>query len=282
MRMETKAKPMMEPIKRLLLLCGLLLLTAAAAAHTPDSIPADEVLPAGTDILLRRMTPEDYRQMQLPPLHVLMQNARKYSPQVNVYAANKELEERELKNVRRTWLQHFKLNASYSYGSTDQSSYVYNNVNNQYLPVQNFTGTNQSWWNLGASFSFPLEEIFNRRNKIKQQQKKIESIQFEVERWHDDICLKIIEAYTAAVQYLALLESSSEEMATAKAQYTFSKTDYINGKIDMQELSRQKSIESAAIRQYEKTRAELNKAILQLEVLSKTPIITPPDEFESR
>lgn len=261
-------------------LCCALWMSLSAAAQSPDSIPAGEVLPAGTGNLLSQMTADEYMRLQLPPLHVLMQNARRNSPQVNVYAANKELEERELKNVRRTWLQHFKLNASYSYGSTDVTSQQY--YNQQYPIIQNVTGTTQSWWNLGASVSFPLDEIFNRRNKIKQQKKKIESIEYEVERWHDDICLKIIEAYTTAVQYLSLLESASAEMAAAKAQYTFSKTDFINGKIDMQELSRHKSIESSAIREYEKSRAELNKAILQLEILSKTPIITPPEEFEAR
>lgn len=266
--------------KRFTALCCLLFLTTAAAAQTPDPIPAGEVLPAGTDNLLSRMTPDEYMHMQLPPLHVLMQNARKYSPQVNVYAANKEMEERELKNVRRTWISYFKLNASYSYGSTDITSQTF--YDQQHPIVQNVTGSDQSWWNVGASVSFPLDEIFNRRNKIKQQKKRIESIQYEVERWHDDICLKIIDAYTTAVQYLSLLESSSADMAAAKAQYTFSKTDFINGKIDMQELSRHKSIESTAIREYENARAELNKAILQLEVLSKTPIITPPEEFESR
>ncbi len=260
--------------------CCLLFAAAAAAAQTADSLPAGEALPAGTDNVLLRMTPEAYMHLQLPPLHVLMQNARKYSPQVNVYAANKEMEERELRNVRRTWLSYFKLNASYSYGSTDVTSQMY--YNQQYPVVQNVTGTDQSWWNVGASVSFPLDEIFNRRNKIKQQKKRIESIQYEVERWHDDVCLKIIDAYTTAVQYLSVLESASADMTAAKAQYTFSKTDFINGKIDMQELSRHKSIESTAIREYENARAELNKAILELEVLSKTPIITPPEEFEAR
>ena len=45
---------------------------------------------------------------------------------------------------------------------------------------------------------------------------------------------------------------------------------------DAQTLSRQKSIESSAVREYEQTRSLLNKALLQLEVLSKTPIISQP------
>lgn len=253
-----------------------LLLFAALLSGTATAQTADSAAMSQGERLLH-MTTNDYIRIQLPPLHVLMENARAHSPQVNVYAATKELEERELKTVRRSWLKYFKLNAGYSYGSTDVISEQY--YNNQYPIIQNVTGQEQSWWNVGANVSFPLDEIFNRRNRIKQQQKKIESIQYEVDRWYDDICLKIIDSYTAAVQYLSLLESASASMVTAQAQYEFSKTDFINGKIDAQTLSRQKSIENTARREYEQTRAALNKALLELEVLSKTPIITPADQF---
>lgn len=256
---------------KLLLLVALLAGPKAASAQMPDSAVFSQ-----SDRLLH-MTSEDYIRIQLPPLHVLMENARTNSPQVNVYAANKEIEERELKTVRRSWLKYFKLNAAYSYGSTDITSQQY--YNDQYHIIQNVTGSDQSWWNVGANVSLPLDEIFNRRNRIRQQKKKIESIQYEVDRWYDDICLKIIDSYTSAVQYLSMLESASGAMITAQAQYEFSKADFINGKIDAQTLSRQKNIENTAVREYEQIRAALNKALLELEVLSKTPIITPPDQF---
>lgn len=59
----------------------------------------------------------------------------------------------------------------------------------------------------------------------------------------------------------------------ARAQYAVSETDFVNGSIDAQMLSRQKSIENTAIREYEQTRAALNSALLRLEVLTSTRII---------
>ena len=50
-------------------------------------------------------------------------------------------------------------------------------------------------------------------------------------------------------------------------------TDFINGKVDAQTLSRQKNIESSAVREYEQTRAALNNALLKLEIYSNTQII---------
>ncbi|MEG2614575.1 MAG: TolC family protein, partial [Alistipes sp.] len=223
----------------------------------------------------------EYTRIQLPPLHVLMQNARVRSPQVNIYDTNREAGEREVKTIRRRWLTYIKLNASYSYGSNDMTSQQYSNDNTQYPIVQNVTGTDQSWWNVGANIGLPLSEIFNRRNLIKQQQKRNESIQYETESWYDDVCLKIIEAYTSAEMCLGMIDNAASAMVTAKAQYEFSKTDFVNGKIDAQTLSRQKSIENVALREYEQTRAELNKALLSLEILSKTPILRSADQLDA-
>ena len=48
----------------------------------------------------------------------------------------------------------------------------------------------------------------------------------------------------------------------------------MNGKIDAVTLSRQKNIQSATVREYEQTRASLNNALLRLEIMSHTKIIT--------
>ena len=64
-------------------------------------------------------------------------------------------------------------------------------------------------------------------------------------------------------------------MVTAQAQYRLSEADFINGKLDAQTLSRQKNIENVAIREYEEVR-RLNNALLTLEVLTRTPIISKP------
>lgn len=259
-------------MKRLFILLGLLLAAAATQAQSEDM-----VFDQTTFSDLTQMSPEQYISLRLPPLHVLMENARK-APQVGYYESNREIEERELKTVRRNWLKFFKLNGNYSYGSSD----VYNQNYIDNLPPSYTTttsGTTQSWWNVGASVSVPLDEIFNRRNKIKQQKKRIENTQYDMDRWYDELRLKIIDAYTTAIEKLSVMESAAQAMATARAQYQFAEADFINGKLDAQALSRQKSIENSAIREYEQVRASLNSALLRLEVLTNTRIISPkPDK----
>lgn len=261
-------------MKRLVSLLILLLPFAAAQAQTDASAEAPY-----SD--LARMSPEEYINLHLPPLHVLMENARN-APQVGYYESNREIEERELKTVRRTWLKYFKINSNYNYGSSDIYNQTYNDNIQQPSWVATTSGRSQSWWNVGASVSFPLDEIFNRRNKIKQQQKRIENTQYDMDRWYDELRLKIIDAYTSAIEKLSVLESAAQAMATAKAQYLLSEADFVNGKLDAQALSRQKSIENSAIREYEQVRATLNAALLRLEVLTNTRIIERDEPQDSK
>ncbi|WP_295958981.1 TolC family protein [uncultured Alistipes sp.] len=252
-------------MKKVVITLWALLIAAAAAAQTEPTAPEFEY----SD--LQQLAPEDYINLQLPPLHTLMENAR-HAPQVGYYESNREIEERELKTVRRNWMHYFKLNANYNYGSSD----IYNqNYQDSSIPVwtTTTTGRDQSWWNVGASFSIPIDELFNRRNKIKQQKKRIENTQYDMDRWYDDLRLKIIDSYTSAVQQLSILRSAAEAMIAAQAQYRMSEADFVNGKLDAQALSRQKSIENVAIREYEQVRSNLNNALLRLEVLTHTPII---------
>ena len=246
------------------------LLLAAAAATAQSNSPDFEFEYSD----LQRLSPDDYIGLQLPPLHLLLENARN-TPQVEYYDKAVEIQERELKNVRRNWQHYFKLNANYNYGS----SYIYNQNyqdNSNQIWTTTTTGREQSWWNVGASFSLPIDEIFNRRNRIKQQKRRIEQVELDTERWLEEQRIKIIQQYTLAVQQLSVLRSAAEAMVTAQAQYRMSEADFINGKLDAQTLSRQKNIENVSIREYEQVRSSLNNALLTLEVLTRTPIISKP------
>lgn len=155
------------------------LLLAAVAATAQGNSPDFEF--EYSDL---QLSPDDYIGLQLPPLHQLLENARN-TPQVEYYNKAVEIQERELKNVRRNWQHYFKINANYNYGSSDIYNQNYQDNSNQ-IWTTTTTGREQSWWNVGASFSLPIDEIFNRRNKIKQQKRRIEQVELDTERWLEE------------------------------------------------------------------------------------------------
>lgn len=245
----------------------LLILSAAlpATAQTPLTIPEN-----GYDAALA-MTAEEYLNLKLPPLYVLIENAR-HAPMMRYYAANIEVEERELKTIRREWLTHIKGNASYTYGNID--SYSQQLFQNNPMVVAGNYAQEQSYWSVGGSVSLPLEAIFNRRNKIKKQRREIEAKEMEWEHYFAELRMRIVEAYTDAMRHMSELAIAVEDQTFADGQATMAENDFLNGKIDFSSLSQYKGIKADADRSYELARGLLLKSLLHLEVLTDTPIVS--------
>ncbi|MDD4514740.1 TolC family protein [Massilibacteroides sp.] len=215
------------------------------------------------------MTPEELTNMQLPPLDVLFENANN-SAAVDFYRVRMEEEASLLKTEKRSWLKYFRAQSTFQYGLMGINSSFSDNDTPLFYQ---YSGARQAWYNVGVSVAIPFDDFFDRKNRIKRQQLKTKATEVEIEKWHDEQKLRIIEMYTKAQKELAVLKIKAESVTMANAQYQAAEQDFLNGKIEIDELNQRKSIESDALETYENTKAELNKALLQLEILSKTKII---------
>lgn len=249
------------------ILIVLLLTFVSGNAWCQGTIENSIDIPELTDI--NSLTQEDYINLKLPPLGVLMENSKK-NPVVEYFNERKIQGLSELKSVRRNWLTFIRLSANYQYGVMNDYSYY---TDAGITAPGMYHNKSQSFYNVGATFSFPLIEIFDRRNKIKRQKTIVKQSELEAERWNEEQNLKIVDAYTTAVESLSTLKSMTEAVTIANAQYEVTEQDFINGKADAQTLSRQKNIQTQTISTYEQTRAALNNALLRLELLSRTKII---------
>lgn len=261
-------------MKRLFFAYAFCLLGFAAGAqnagYSAGTSPVKASAQASVEVSdLTRLSADDYLNLQLPPLGVLLDNARQ-NPDLRYFELQVDQEQSELRSTRRTWLKYFKLNGGYQYGMVNNLASVAEGLD----PFV-YSARKQSLYNVGASLSFPLDEIFDRRNRIKRQKFKIEQAKANAERGSDELTMKVIDSYTAALEQLSLIRTKSEAATLASAQYKLSESDFVNGKIDAQTLSRQKNIESAALREYEETRSMLNNALLKLEILTRTKLVNP-------
>ena len=168
-------------------------------------------------------------------------------------------------------MSFIKLVTNYQYGVVGNNT-TFSDTN---TPIfYQYSGNKQSWYNFGASVSIPLDDIFDRKNRVRKQRLDMEATEFEEEKWYDEQKIRIAAMYSLAMKDLALIKIKSEALIFAEAQLNLSETDFINGNITIQELGKQKSVYTTAVSDYEETKASLNSSLLQLEILAKTQIIS--------
>ena len=218
---------------------------------------------------IESLSPDDYLNLQLPPLEVLFENA-KNSAAVDLYKVKMEEEASALKTEKRSWLKYFRFNSTFQLGLMG--------INTSFSDIDTplfyqYSGARQNWYNVGVSLSIPFDDFFDRRNRITRQKLKTQATRVEMEKWHDEQKLKIIEMYTKAVKELSVLKLKAESLSFANAQFELAQQDFLNGNIEVGNLGQIKSMQMNALESYEQTRSELNRALLQLEILSKTKIL---------
>lgn len=218
---------------------------------------------------LESFSPNDYLNLQLPPLETLFENA-KNSAAVDFYQVKMEEEASALKTEKRSWLKYFRFNTTYQWGLMGINSAFSDSDTPLFYQ---YSGGRQNWYNVGVSLSVPFDDFFDRGNRIERQKLRTKATKVEMEKWHEEQKIRIIEMYTKAVKELSVLKLKVEALSFANAQFELAQRDFLNGNIQAGELSQVKTMQMDALETYEQTRAELNRALLQLEVLAKTKII---------
>ncbi|SHF40820.1 Outer membrane efflux protein [Bacteroides luti] len=218
---------------------------------------------------IANMVPEDYVNFKLPPLDSLFENAKK-NPLIQIHDTKKEEELGLLSKEKKSWLKYFSVGTSYHYGIQAYTSGYSDSATPLYYQYNNNAS---SYYNVGGSISIPLDDLFDRKRRIKNQKLLIKESEYMKEQKFDELKQQIIDLYTTVLSNLSILKLKSEYMAFAKAQYQVAENEFINGKVDASSLSGRKRIQIEAASEYESIRAILNNSLLKLEMLSRTSII---------
>ena len=216
------------------------------------------------------MAPEDYVNLKLPPLDSLFENAKK-NPLIQIHDTRREEELGLLSKEKKSWLKYFSVGTSYHYGIQAYTSGYSDSATPIYYQYNN-NATN--YYNVGGTISIPLDDLFDRKRRIKNQKLLIKESEYTKEQKFDELKQEIIELYSAILSNLTILKLKVEYMALAKAQYQVAENEFINGKLEAYLLSERKRIQIEAASGYETTRSLLNNYLLKLEVISRTLIIS--------
>lgn len=212
---------------------------------------------------------EDLSSVQLPPLSLLFENA-KNNPIYEMADVKTEIERKLLQKEKWAFLSYFSLRGSYQYGMFGNES-TYTDV--AIAPYLTYSTQAQHGYTVGAGVNIPLDNLFDLKRRINRQKLTVKSAELEREVKFDEIKKNIIEMYSMAVSQMKVLQMRSESLVLANVQYDISEKNFANGTIDSSELSVDKERQSQAREAYEKSKFELTKSLLILEVISQTPII---------
>ena len=211
----------------------------------------------------------EIEKMELPPLSVFLDAV---SENATVKKAQSQIAQvkNEYRLEKREWWNYFRLNANYAFGR-------FNTINeNSETFVDWYQSTSvgtRHTFNLGASFSIGLGDLFNRPIKLKDYRYKIEQLQYAQDEVMEDRKLKILEAYNAVTEQLATIKAKAETAALYNAQIKISEYNFVQGKITITELAVECARRSGAVTIYEQARVALHNSIILLEMLTNVKII---------
>jgi len=209
-------------------------------------------------------------KLLLPPLEELFENAKK-SPGVEMYEAKMESQDNLLTTEQRSWLKYFKVGGSYQYGNIAVNS-AFTNENTP-LFYQS-TGQTQNTWYGTAAISVPLDDLFDRKNRVKRQKMERRFTELEMEKWLDEQRIRISESYMRVKLFMSTLKMKVEEFSIAQANYEMMQKEFKIGGATIADLNVAKKQETEAHDRLKINEFDMLNELVKLEILSKTKIIS--------
>lgn len=216
-----------------------------------------------------QLSEADYSKIILPPLSVLFENA-KNSPIYEMADVKARIERKLLQKEKWSFLGFFSLRGSYQYGMFGNES-TFTDV--AVAPYLTYSTQAQNGYTVGAGINIPLNDLFDLKGRVNRQRLTLQSAILEREVKYDEIKKNIIEMYAMATSQIKVLQMRSESLIHASVQYEISEKKFANGTIDSNDLATDKEKQSQAQETYERSKYELTKSLMILEVISRTTII---------
>ena len=212
----------------------------------------------------------NFSEFHLPPLAVLFENA-KSTPQIMSLEKAREIAQAEVAKQKREIFSYINGHASYSYGKTD----VWGNNSTTASPmIYQFQGSEQSYWNVGANLSIPLEAIIDYGPAVRRKKLEVDQAVIQKDIAYDQLKLQIATLYVKITNNLVSLKTLGEGAAAYQGAGALNREDFENGNMNIEDFAWTKQRESAQVQGYQALQTEITTDILTLEIITHTPIIT--------
>jgi len=200
--------------------------------------------------------------LRIPPLDDLIDSAIIHSPDVALADAEIYLRKYGIKTARRDVLQNFYLDAGLG---LDYLNGYTNSQANVGTPTEVLTWQDNSAYALAVSVRMPLDDLADRRNRIKYATKYMEQAYSEREIQIKIIRRQIIEQYNRLIINQKILKGANDNQITMGLQMALAEKEFLNGQMSLYEMARLGEMNRKAVTDFEQARNEFYNAYMILQ-----------------
>ena len=142
------------------------------------------------------------------------------------------------------------------------------------MMIYQFQGSEQSYWNVGASLSLPIEDILDLGSAVKRKKIALDQAVLAKDIAYDQLKLQIATLFVKITNNLVVLKTLGESAAAHQGAGALNREDFENGNMTIEAYAHTKMYESGQVTSYQGLQTEITTDIITLEILSHTPIIT--------
>jgi hypothetical protein len=142
------------------------------------------------------------------------------------------------------------------------------------LVLQQYQGSEQSYWNVGVNLAIPVEDILDLTAAVKRKRLEADMAMYKKDQEYEDLKKEIATLFIKITNDLVTLKTAGEAAAAYQGAGALNLEDFHNGNMSIQEFAYTKAREDAAVSSYQNQQAAIITDILTLEIITHTPILT--------
>ncbi|MFH1297945.1 MAG: TolC family protein, partial [Bacteroidota bacterium] len=200
--------------------------------------------------------------LRIPPLDDLIDSAIVHSPNVKAVDAEIYMRKYMIKTARRDILTNFYLDAGLNIWYEDGLTHTQSNFGdiNSVLANRDISG-----YALGISVRMPLDDLMDRRNRVKHATKFMEQAFSEREYQIRLMRRDIIVQYNRLTINQKILKIANDNQIYMSLQMALAEKEFLNGQIGLYELARLNEMNRRAVTDFETSRNEFYNAYMILQ-----------------
>jgi outer membrane protein TolC len=199
---------------------------------------------------------------RIPPLDDLIDSAIVHAPLLKSIDADIYINKYLVKTQRREWMSNLYLDAGIDFDFYDGLT---NNTTN--LGDQNSVLTTQdnTRYAIGASIRMPMDDLWDRRNRVKTATKLVERSMSERDYQILELRKAVIEQYNQLIINQRILKIANDNQIFMALQMAMAEKDFINGQMTLYEMARLNEMNRKAVTDFETARVQFYDAYMILQ-----------------